>query len=127
MQSPITSGETTVSAPAFRIAAILGALVVALGAFGAHGLKDTFETFGTAAIWQTGVFYHAIHAVALLALAASGRAGRLVTGLWLAGVIIFSGSLYVMAVTNMRWLGMITPIGGLALIGGWVALIFSRR
>ena len=127
MQSPTTPGSPSGSQSPFRIAAVLGTLVVALGAFGAHGLEDTFETFGTAAIWQTGVFYHAIHAVALLALAASGRAGRLVTGLWLAGVIIFSGSLYLMAVTNMRWLGMITPIGGLALIGGWVALIFSKR
>lgn len=111
----------------FRISAALGALLVALGAFGAHGLQPILTANETTAIWQTGVFYHAIHAVALLALALAGRAGRLVTGLWLGGVIVFSGSLYVMAITDMRWLGRITPIGGVGLLAGWVVLVFSRR
>lgn len=118
---------STSSRVAFRIAATLGALVVGLGAFGAHGLKETLETNGTEAIWQTGVFYHAVHAVALLALAAAGRAGTLIVGLWLGGVIIFSGSLYVMAITDLRWLGAITPVGGVAFIAGWIALIFTKR
>lgn len=108
-----------------RIAAILGALVVALGAFGAHGLQPVLERHDTAAIWQTAVFYHAIHAVALLALAAAGRASAWMTGLWTAGVAIFSGSLYILAITDIRWLGAITPIGGTALIIGWIVLAIT--
>lgn len=110
-----------------RIAAVLGALLVALGAFGAHGLKPVLEANDTAAIWQTAVFYHAIHAVALLALALAGRASRLITTCWMGGVIVFSGSLYLLAITDMRWLGAITPIGGLALLAGWCLLVFSKR
>ena len=112
---------------AFRVAASLGASLVALGAFGAHGLKDILEANDTAAIWQTAVFYHAIHTVALLALALAARASRILTGLWLGGVIVFSGSLYLLAVTDIRWLGAITPIGGVALLAGWIVVLFSRR
>lgn len=107
----------------FRIAAALGALGVALGAFGAHALKPTLAAFGTADIWQTAVFYHLVHAVALLALAAAGGAGRLITWLWVPGVAIFSGTLYVLATTGIKWLGAITPIGGTLLIVGWIVLL----
>lgn len=115
------------SAVMVRVAAVLGALVVAIGAFGAHGLKDTLVANNTEAIWDTAVFYHAVHAVALLALALAGRAGALISGCWVVGIIIFSGSLYVLAITDLRWLGAITPFGGVALIAGWVVLVFSKK
>ncbi len=110
-----------------RAAAILGALMVAIGAFGAHGLKDTLVANDTVAIWDTAVFYHAVHAVALLALALEGRAGALISGCWIAGIFVFSGSLYVLAITDLRWLGAITPVGGVALIAGWVVLVFAKK
>lgn len=107
---------------AIRMAAILGALAVGLGAFGAHGLKDVLARNGTAAIWQTAVFYHFIHAVMLYVLA--DRTGRS-AGPWLSflvGILIFSGSLYTLALTNIRWLGAITPLGGVSFIVGWAWL-----
>jgi uncharacterized membrane protein YgdD (TMEM256/DUF423 family) len=110
---------------ALRAAAILGGLAVALGAFGAHGLKTVLADYQTTAIWEKAVFYHFIHAVMLFVLA--GRA-PLRLGPWLClvgGILIFSGSLYAMAVTNMRWLGAITPIGGVSFIAGWAWLAFA--
>jgi uncharacterized membrane protein YgdD (TMEM256/DUF423 family) len=106
----------------FRIAAALGFLAVALGAFGAHGLKDLLARNGTAAIWEKAVFYHLIHAVVLLFLAS--RPVVIVGAWWLffAGILIFSGSLYILAFTGLKWLGAITPIGGLCLLGGWLWL-----
>ena len=105
-----------------RIAAVFGALAVALGAFGAHGLKDLLARNSTAGIWEKAVFYHFIHAIMLFILA--GRA-PLRTGPWLSffiGILLFSGSLYLMAVSNLRWLGAITPFGGVSFIVGWVWL-----
>lgn len=110
-----------------RLAAALGLLGVALGAFGAHALKPTLAAFGTADIWQTAVFYHLVHAVALLALALAGRADRWMTGLWTVGVVIFSGTLYVLATSGIKWLGAITPIGGTLLIIGWLLLLVRGR
>jgi uncharacterized membrane protein YgdD (TMEM256/DUF423 family) len=110
---------------AVRIAALLGGLAVVLGAFGAHGLKETLARNDTAAIWEKAVFYHFIHAVMLFVLA--DRA-RLRLGPWLSfliGILIFSGSLYLLALTNLRWLGAITPIGGLSFIAGWLWLLFA--
>jgi uncharacterized membrane protein YgdD (TMEM256/DUF423 family) len=104
---------------ALRIAAGLGFLAVALGAFGAHGLKDLLSRNATGPIWEKAVFYHFIHAVVLFVLA--GRA-PLQSGPWLsfvAGILLFSGSLYVLAVTNLRWLGAVTPFGGLSFLLGW--------
>jgi uncharacterized membrane protein YgdD (TMEM256/DUF423 family) len=105
---------------AMRLAALTGMLAVALGAFGAHGLKDVLARHGTAAIWQTAVFYHFVHAVMLFILA--GRSPFAV-GPWfsfLIGILIFSGSLYLLALTNQRWLGAITPLGGVSFIIGWL-------
>ncbi len=105
-----------------RIAAIFGTLAVGLGAFGAHGLKQILEQNGTAAIWQTAVFYHFIHAVMMFLVAGREPFAR---GAWIgfaAGVLIFSGSLYVLAITNVKWLGAITPIGGGSFIIGWLLL-----
>lgn len=108
---------------AVQVAAVLGFLGVALGAFGAHGLKDILANFNTTTIWQTAVLYNLIHAVA--ALWAAER-NPLVVWLWAAGVVIFSGSLYILAVTNIKWLGAITPIGGLLFLAGWLLLIVRR-
>jgi uncharacterized membrane protein YgdD (TMEM256/DUF423 family) len=106
----------------------LGGLAVGLGAFGAHGLKDRLEALHTAATYQTAVQYHFYHALALLAvalLALQGRpSGALAVAGWAftAGVLVFSGTLYGLALSGIKWLGAITPIGGLAFIVGWAAL-----
>ncbi len=109
---------------AVTLAALLGFTGVALGAFGAHGLKDVLASNGTAAIWQTAVLYHLVHAVA--ALWAADRRPR-VTVVWALGVLVFSGSLYLLAVTNIRWLGAITPIGGILFLVGWAMLFVPRK
>lgn len=108
-----------------RLAAVLGFLAVALGAFGAHGLKPVLERHGTLAAWDTAVLYHAIHAVALLALAARARVPAVTAWCFLAGVAVFSGSLYVLSVTGLRWLGAVTPLGGGAFLAGWAALAWK--
>jgi uncharacterized membrane protein YgdD (TMEM256/DUF423 family) len=111
------------STTATRIAAALGFLAVALGAFGAHGLKATLETNGTAAIWEKAVLYHFIHAVMLFVLAQRPAVPH---GPWWSfaiGVLFFSGSLYVLAVANVKWLVVITPLGGLSFLAGWGWLV----
>ena len=108
---------------ATRIAAAMGFLAAALGAFGAHGLKQVLEQNQTVETWKTAALYHLLHAVMLFVLA--GRK-PLLRGPWLSfliGILIFSGSLYVLAVTNLKWLGAITPLGGLSLMIGWVWLM----
>lgn len=109
---------------ATRIAAVAGLLAVALGAFGAHGLKDLLAQNGTAAIWEKAVFYHFIHAVMLFVLAERTPFRRMAWWCFLAGIVIFSGSLYLLAVTNARWLGAVTPVGGVSFIVGWAVLVF---
>lgn len=112
------------NATALRITAGFGFLAVALGAFGAHGLKDLLVRNDTLAIWEKAVFYHFIHTAVMLFLA--GRS-PFPSGPWscvLIGILIFSGSLYLLAVTNVKWLGAITPIGGLSLLAGWLWLAF---
>jgi uncharacterized membrane protein YgdD (TMEM256/DUF423 family) len=110
---------------AIRMAAASGALAVMLGAFGAHGLKDLLAQNGTAGIWEKAVFYHFIHTVMLFILA---QRQPLKAGPWwcfCSGILVFSGSLYLLALTNLHWLGAITPIGGLGLIAGWVWLALA--
>jgi uncharacterized membrane protein YgdD (TMEM256/DUF423 family) len=110
------------------MAAISGFLVVALGAFGAHGLKEKISS-DLLAVYQTGVLYQMFHTLALLAVALllthSPQLGALRWSGWLfaAGILIFSGSLYLLALTGVRWLGAITPIGGVAFLGGWLSMI----
>jgi uncharacterized membrane protein YgdD (TMEM256/DUF423 family) len=107
------------SSTALRIAAVLGFLAVGLGAFGAHGLKDLLTRNNTAAIWEKAVFYHFIHAVMLYMLASREPVPR---GPWFSfffGILLFSGSLYLLAFTNVRWLGAITPFGGASFLIGW--------
>ncbi|MFN2349202.1 MAG: DUF423 domain-containing protein [Thioalkalivibrio sp.] len=102
----------------------LMALAVALGAFGAHGLRQSLEPAMLTA-WHTGVQYHVYHALGLLVLGALYRhlpqAGARAIGLlMLTGIVLFSGSLYLMALTGLRWLGAITPLGGTAFIIAWL-------
>ena len=111
------------SASATRVAAALGFLAVALGAFGAHGLKEILTRNATTAIWEKAVFYHFIHAVMLYVLATRQP---LRCAPWLSffvGIVIFSGSLYVLALTNLKWVGAITPVGGVSLLVGWAWLL----
>jgi len=107
---------------AVRTAAILGLLAVALGAFGAHALKETLATNGTTAIWEKAVFYHFIHAIMLYVLATRSQSVSCAWWCFLAGILIFSGSLYLLAFTNARWLGAITPLGGVSFLCGWLGL-----
>jgi uncharacterized membrane protein YgdD (TMEM256/DUF423 family) len=110
---------------ALRISASFGFLAVGLGAFGAHGLKDLLTRNGTLSIWEKAVFYQFIHTVMLFILA---RRWPFRSGPWfsfVAGIVIFSGSLYLLAVTNLKWLGAITPIGGLSFLLGWLWLIIA--
>ncbi len=112
------------------LAAIFGGLAVALGAFGAHALESRLSSdlLGT---YEVGVRYQMYHALALLAVALLlGRnpsLGVLNLAGWLfvAGILIFSGSLYILVFSGIRWLGAITPIGGVAFIGGWISLIVA--
>lgn len=110
---------------AIRLAAVLGFLAVTLGAFGAHGLKATLAENGTTEIWEKAVLYHFIHTVVLFVLA---QRQPLLNGAWLSffvGILIFSGTLYLLAVTNVKWLGAITPIGGVSFLVGWAWLLVA--
>lgn len=105
-----------------RVAAVLGFLGVALGAFGAHGFKNILTANETVAIWEKAVIYHFIHTLVILIL--SQRQFVPVGPCWafLIGIVIFSGSLYLLAYTNIRWLGAITPLGGISFLVGWLWL-----
>lgn len=105
---------------------MLGALAVALGAFGAHGLEARITDPDRLAWWDTAARYHLVHALAICAVAAHPARPRAAGALFTAGIFIFSGSLYTMTLTDVRILGAITPIGGLCLISGWLALAAAR-
>ena len=110
----------------FVTGAVLCGLGVLLGAFGAHGLRDRLAT-DMLAVYETGVRYHLTHALGLLAVAwATSRWPNawIASAGWLfvAGIALFSGSLYLLAITGTRWLGAITPLGGLCFLAGWTAL-----
>jgi uncharacterized membrane protein YgdD (TMEM256/DUF423 family) len=113
------------SVPLFRIAAVLCFLAVALGAFGAHSLRSTLEMRGMLDVWNKAVFYQVIHAIALLVLALHGTINRGACWLLIAGIFLFSGSLYLLALTNLRWLGAVTPFGGLCFLAGWAWLVLA--
>ncbi len=110
-----------------KTAAIVGFCAVALGAFGAHMLRAHLENLGTSQTWQTGVLYHLVHAVALLILSGWRPVPKWSFWLLLTGVTIFSGSLYLLAVTGFRWFGAITPLGGMAMLAGWFALCLRSK
>ena len=113
-----------------RAAAILGALAVLLGAFGAHGLKSALDAH-MIAVYDTAVRYHFYHALAILAVAvaadcfSSDAWWRWACRAWVAGVILFSGSLYLLMISGVKWLGAVTPVGGSALIVGWICLVVT--
>jgi uncharacterized membrane protein YgdD (TMEM256/DUF423 family) len=116
-----------------QIAAVLGALAVGIGAFGAHGLADILASHGRAETFETAVKYHFYHTLAILAVAILSikfpdnknlnRAGIL----FLIGILIFSGSLYILSLSGITWLGAITPLGGVAFILGWIFLFLASR
>jgi uncharacterized membrane protein YgdD (TMEM256/DUF423 family) len=112
-----------------RISAVLGTLAVAMGAFGAHALRERvspqlFRAF------ETGAHYHLVHAAVVLVLALYGQhqgvSVSIPAGIFCAGIALFSGSLYAMAITGVTSLGIVTPFGGLLLIAGWLSLLFLR-
>jgi uncharacterized membrane protein YgdD (TMEM256/DUF423 family) len=118
------------------LCAVNGLLGVALGAFGAHGLKARFEPLADAAQrlrwWETAAHYHLLHALALglsayVAARAPGRAAHAAGFCFALGIALFSGSLYALALTGTRALGAVTPVGGLLLLAGWLALALAAR
>ncbi len=115
------------------LGAINGFLAVAFGAFAAHALKNLLSA-GLLEVFQTGVEYQAMHALALLAAGLLGRDGRsralkLAGWAFATGILLFSGSLYILALTDIRWMGAVTPFGGTAFLLGWGALAWhaARR
>jgi uncharacterized membrane protein YgdD (TMEM256/DUF423 family) len=111
------------------LAGLLGAVAVLLGAFAAHGLRSRL-TPDQLAVFETGVRYQMFHALALGLCALLGRTGaRLRVAPWcfLAGTVLFSGSLYALALDAARWLGAVTPFGGVAFVAGWLALGLGGR
>jgi uncharacterized membrane protein YgdD (TMEM256/DUF423 family) len=113
----------------FRIAAALCFLAVALGAFGAHALKATLQSSGMLEVWNKAVLYHFLHAIAMIALALHGTGHRAAYFLFAAGILLFSGSLYALALIPQArdWLGAITPLGGLCFLAGWAWLVISPK
>lgn len=114
--------------------AAFGFLGVALGAFGAHGLEDLLVANGREATWETAVLYQFVHAGLLLLLGildhlhSSTKLIRISIWTTIVGILIFSGSLYALSLTNIKWLGAITPLGGLSFLVAWTLLfIFSLR
>ena len=108
------------------ISAVSGGIVVLLGAFGAHGLKDVLDTYGKS-IYDKAVLYQMFHTLSILCIGIMEKImpelQLQIAGLsFLLGILIFSGSLYLLALTNLKFLGMITPIGGLFFIIGWIIL-----
>jgi uncharacterized membrane protein YgdD (TMEM256/DUF423 family) len=108
------------------VGALCGAVAVAAGAFGAHGLRDRLDPASMSA-FETAVRYQLVHTLALIVAAQRskqhpGRAASMAGGLFAAGIVLFSGSLYALALGAPRIVGLVTPFGGLALIAGWVAL-----
>jgi uncharacterized membrane protein YgdD (TMEM256/DUF423 family) len=112
------------------IASISGALAVAAGAFGAHGLRSRVGPEQVAA-WLTASQYHLIHSAVLLAVALyaanSDKPIRIPGSLFLTGMLLFSGSIYALVLTPAKWLGPVTPLGGLCLIAGWISLLWLAR
>jgi uncharacterized membrane protein YgdD (TMEM256/DUF423 family) len=114
-----------------RTGALLLAAAVALGAFGAHGLRGRLDAYAMG-VYEKAVFYHAVHALGILVVTALASAQLVsedgmqrVCYLLAGGIVLFSGSLYLLAVTGIKGLGMITPLGGIAFIAAWLLLGFS--
>ena len=112
------------------LAAGSGSLAVAAGAFGAHGLRDQVSPDLLSA-WATAAHYHLLHSVVLLALGlfavSTQKSVELPASLLAAGILLFSGSIYALVLTQQSWLGPVTPIGGLLLVAGWLSLLGLGR
>ncbi|HEY4294488.1 DUF423 domain-containing protein [Luteibacter sp.] len=122
MRQPVSKGAAV-------LVGLAGATAVAFGAFGAHALRGTLDAsaLGT---WHTGVEYHFWHALALFVAVVGlpeGRSRKLAVGLFAAGIVLFSGSLYALALGAPRIVGAITPLGGVAFIAGWLAVVSALR
>ena len=130
MTDTLTDTLTDTSRLFICLGGIAMATAVALGAFGAHALRARLEP-ADLAIWQTAVQYHLIHALGLFVIAgvahplADVSGPRLAGWLILAGILLFSGSLYVLVLSGSRWLGAVTPLGGVAFIAAWTLVAFS--
>lgn len=107
------------------VTGLLGATGVALGAFGAHGLRNWVDDPALVQTWETAARYHQLHALATGLVALHPWQPRNAGLMFLVGVLLFSGSLYAIVLSGARWLGAITPVGGLFLIGGWIALAWA--
>ncbi|KAL0937453.1 uncharacterized protein CTRU02_207184 [Colletotrichum truncatum] len=116
--------EETMSSQLFwRVGAVFGAAAVGLGAFGAHGLKNRISDPAKIASWSTAAHYQLAHSVVLLI----ARQNPIASGLFTAGMTMFSGSIYALILNpDLKFLGPVTPLGGLALIAGWLALAFTK-
>lgn len=114
--------------PFAATAAFLLALAVGLGAFGAHALKERLDTYSLG-VWEKAVFYHMVHALGMLIVASMVKlresTSELVCWLLLAGILLFSGSLYMLALTGTKALGAVTPFGGVAFLIAWGVLGWS--
>jgi uncharacterized membrane protein YgdD (TMEM256/DUF423 family) len=113
------------------VGAALMSLAVMMGAFGAHALKDRLDAYSLG-VYEKAVFYHFLHAIGILLIALLARTGAIGTAgqtraawLLLVGIVLFSGSLYTLALTGQRILGAVTPLGGIAFIAGWLVLIYE--
>jgi uncharacterized membrane protein YgdD (TMEM256/DUF423 family) len=111
------------------LAAVFGFLSVALGAFGAHSLKNVLDEYGKS-IYEKAVLYQMFHSMALFAVGVLQHLFKEISfspagfGFFI-GILLFSGSLYLLAITGLKWLGVLTPIGGLAFLFGWAWLLFT--
>jgi uncharacterized membrane protein YgdD (TMEM256/DUF423 family) len=119
------------SRPFFFLGAASGFIAVAAGAFGAHSLRDRL-TPEYVSVFETGARYQMYHALALLAVAwvverGAGTSAQWAGWLFVIGTLLFSGSLYGLALTSIRWMGAITPLGGVAFLAGWICLALSWR
>jgi uncharacterized membrane protein YgdD (TMEM256/DUF423 family) len=114
-----------------RVSALLGFLAISLGASGAHGpVHEKLKAAGELEHWETALQYHLPHAVVLLLLTLFASNKPTMVWAWrmiLLGVLIFSGSLYLLAYTGTKWLGAITPLGGLSLMAGWTLIALSAK
>jgi uncharacterized membrane protein YgdD (TMEM256/DUF423 family) len=114
-----------------RLSAFTGFLAVLFGAMGAHGpLHEKLKATGQLEHWETALRYHLPHAVLLLVIALLAGGSKTLRRAWsllFAGIILFSGSLYLLAFTGVKWLGAITPLGGVSFMIGWLMLAFVAR
>lgn len=126
---PANESSPTAGSGAVLMGAIFAGIAVALGAFAAHAMKAHFDADALRA-FETGVRYQMFHALALLAcgaLRARGMATVLASRLFAAGIVLFSGSLYGLVLLEAKWLGPVTPIGGVLFLAGWIALAIASR